>query len=809
MARRVLRQTLVLIGAAWILFLLGVVQPANGQRAADFYVAASGNDSWSGTLEAANAERTDGPFATLERARRAVQGLKKSRRNAPIVVMVRQGTYFLSEPFKLGAGDSGSPNAPIVYQAYPGEKPVISGGKPVTGWKTSGGRWTASLEDYKFFEALFVNDERRYRPRLPKEGYFHNAGPVVVDSQSEDCRVFVQKEGGYICFDRFRFRSGDLQGNYANINDVEVDDFEKWTMSKLRLKEVDTSAKVAYLTGPTYRDMNNGFIRGHRYLLENVKEALSQPGEWYLDRSSSPWQLIYLARPGESPDKDVVIVPQLPELVVGDRLSYVTFKGITFAHDNWVVPPEGHGSLQSEPHVPAALSFRGSNNIIFDGCTIAHTGGWGVEFVTGDGEPSHHNQVVNSVLWDLGTGGIRVGAYYQRDDTEDSVSHDNLFQNNLITAGGRVLPSGIGMGIWIGNSPGNTITHNEIYDIYGGGIGVCVPTPRGCPFPHDNTISYNHVYKQGQGLISDFAGIYVATYQTTGNKVLNNWVHDVTHAFGDEDGYNGIGIYLDNITSNVLVQNNLVYRASQSVIFNNRGANNTWTNNILAYGHQGVVQLGGMDVAMRRLRQQQGGRQGGGQQGGPFGGGPFGRNQGPFGGQRRQQRPGNRPEGGGPQGPQMQADPNQPALIFTHNIVLWDKGAIQRTPGYWVCRHPTSQEDVPCSERFQFDYNLYWNPEGKAPNFVTSDPEDPREARSHSLNDWRKLGEDVHSINEDPRLADPRYPADNFTLLSNSAAGKIGFGPCDPKQAGLSSPLPRPPAQPPAFPLEGMDPAEY
>ena len=33
------------------------------------YVSPSGNDSWSGRLSAPNSRKTDGPFATLERAR--------------------------------------------------------------------------------------------------------------------------------------------------------------------------------------------------------------------------------------------------------------------------------------------------------------------------------------------------------------------------------------------------------------------------------------------------------------------------------------------------------------------------------------------------------------------------------------------------------------------------------------------------------------------------------------------------------------------------------------------------------------------
>ncbi|MBK6282561.1 MAG: hypothetical protein IPF54_07745 [Draconibacterium sp.] len=37
---------------------------------ADFYVAANGNDGWSGNLDSPNFAKTDGPFATIERAQK-------------------------------------------------------------------------------------------------------------------------------------------------------------------------------------------------------------------------------------------------------------------------------------------------------------------------------------------------------------------------------------------------------------------------------------------------------------------------------------------------------------------------------------------------------------------------------------------------------------------------------------------------------------------------------------------------------------------------------------------------------------------
>ena len=46
---------------------------------ATFYVATNGNDGWSGKLLEPNALKTDGPFATLGRARDAVREWKASK----------------------------------------------------------------------------------------------------------------------------------------------------------------------------------------------------------------------------------------------------------------------------------------------------------------------------------------------------------------------------------------------------------------------------------------------------------------------------------------------------------------------------------------------------------------------------------------------------------------------------------------------------------------------------------------------------------------------------------------------------------
>ena len=58
-----------------------------------------------------------------------------------------------------------------------------------------------------------------------------------------------------------------------------------------------------------------------------MEDELTQPGQWFLDRSTTPWTLTYLANPGENPNTDTVIVPQLTQFLVASNLQYVTFQG--------------------------------------------------------------------------------------------------------------------------------------------------------------------------------------------------------------------------------------------------------------------------------------------------------------------------------------------------------------------------------------------------------------------------------------------------------------------------------------------------
>jgi hypothetical protein len=154
---------------------------------------------------------------------------------------------------------------------------------------------------------------------------------------------------------------------------------------------------------------------------------------------------------------------------------------------------------------------------------------------------------------------------------------------------------------------------------------------------------------------------------------------------------------------------------------------------------------------------------------------------------------------------------NRMTFSFTRNIVYWNQGTIQANPGKWNCMGD-------CPSRFLLDYNLYWNPSGQKPEFFTGEGgaggggggAGPRASlASVDMKGWQQMGEDNHSIFEDPMFVNPNYPADDFSLKPGSPASKIGFVPFDPRQAGRSNPVIKVPPVPPAFPLQLMDPKDF
>lgn len=136
------------------------------------YVAPNGNDVWSGTR--AEPAENDGPFASVTRARDAVRQWKAGKGGlpGPVTVRIRGGTYHLTETITFTPEDSGTQSCPISYEAFPNERPIFCGGRPITGWQPYQGRiLVARLPEAPTgswqFRSLFADGRRQIRARYP------------------------------------------------------------------------------------------------------------------------------------------------------------------------------------------------------------------------------------------------------------------------------------------------------------------------------------------------------------------------------------------------------------------------------------------------------------------------------------------------------------------------------------------------------------------------------------------------------------------------------------------------------------------
>lgn len=548
---------------------------------ADYYVATNGKDSNPGTK--------NNPFATIEAARDALRKDIVKGLDAPKVVLIREGEYFISRPIEFTTQDSGNKRYSITYAAYPGEEAVITGGKKITGWtKTSDGKWITTVQDVKdgkwFFRDLYKNGRRCTRSRHPNTGYFKAKDKVNM-------------------INTFEFYPGDLK-EWNNLNEIELVFLHDWSIARAKIEKVDTIKNHVKTAKDIALDtwwLGLGRLPDEPYFVENSIEFVDTPGEWFLDKKSG--QLTYFPHPKEDINDAEFIAPtEIQFLNVqgdGEKGKFVEnlhFEGLSFKYSGWLLPNENYLALQAcfcvkegkftdNPNItryspPCVIEFESAKNCSLKKLTVAHLGQSAIRMKNF----CRDNTVTECLVTDIAANGIMLGmASFEHMINEkpwsqadpEQAGGQNTVSNCIVEKCGQEFYGAVGL--WIGLSDHNVMRNNLVRDLPYTGISLGWSWSGAKTSCHSNRIEYNHVHDV-MIILSDGAGIYTLGRQD--NTVLRgNLVHDVV---GTKAHAPNNALRWDRGGSEMLIEHNFVYNIDDGIThFNPETRNNLFRNNII------------------------------------------------------------------------------------------------------------------------------------------------------------------------------------------------------------------------------------
>jgi GH141 insertion domain/Right handed beta helix region len=540
----------------------------------EIYISPNGNDNAKGIL--------DDPIASPHRA---AELAKEKAGEIPVTIYLSGGNYHLTKPLNLSIKDGGTAEAPVQWKAVPGEKPIISGGIPVSNWKKEdSGLWTAVFpSEYQgSFRSFYVNDRRAIRARFPENNYLR------ISKAGKDDKT------------NFFFRKNEIP-KVKDANELELVFIHDWSITRIGVKSIDWKNNHLFTvdsigaSSPSFFTITN-WEKHPRYYLENALEFCDTPGEWYCDFNERI--IYYRPLPNEKINETVGVIPISQKLltITGNKekhVRFINFEGITFEHTEWQYPSRGYCGIQAcmfdnrqgnnkgWDKVPAAIELDLAEKCGFYNCTIKHTGGSGVWIR----ENCLDCEISYSHIYDISGNGVNIGEGRDRlvngipwwQSNPEQVSKNNKVSNSLIEDCGKQFYGAVG--IWGGLVANTVIDHNEIRNLPYTGISIgwmWNPSPTPC---RENTINSNHIHHVMKQL-SDGGGIYCLGLQPN-SRITNNLIHDVSINAGRAESN---GMFLDEGIKDLLVENNIIYNIARSPLRFHKAFQNVVRNNVFVCG---------------------------------------------------------------------------------------------------------------------------------------------------------------------------------------------------------------------------------
>jgi hypothetical protein len=522
------------------------------------FVAPNGNDQWSGHLPTPNAAGTDGPFATLARARDAARQARGTShaRLMGATINLRAGTYRLEQPFSLEAQDSGSKIAPTVYRAYRNEEVRIVGGQEVRGWQPVTDtdvldRIDPAARGHVLQTDLHAQGITDYGHLTPR-GFSRPTTPAALELFFQDRPMTLARwpngdewatikgvpkgaEGGVFTYD------GDRPARWTKADDVWVHGY--WTFDW-----ADTYEKVAAIDLDRHEIATQpphgvyGYTPGRRYYALNLLEELDTPDEYYLNRKTG---ILYFWPPASlESGKTVVSLLEAPLITIKDA-SHIVLRGLTL-----------------EDTRGAGIEIMGCQDCLVADCTVRNIG---TDAINISGGARCGVQACD--IYETGDSGVHLSGGDRKTLAPGGHYVVNCHIHNQ-SRWDRTYRPAIGI-----DGVGNLASHNLIHDgphnaILMGG--------------NDHIIEYNDISRVCTQT-GDAGAIYMGRdLVQRGTIIRYNHLHDIGPTLkADQNGrYTEVmAVYLDDCYCGVTIQGNLFERAGRSIMVGG-GRDNSIENNI-------------------------------------------------------------------------------------------------------------------------------------------------------------------------------------------------------------------------------------
>ncbi len=553
------------------------------------------------------------PCASLGGALVRIRNARADHSGGEWRVELAEGDFFVDAPVVFTPADSGEPGAPIRIVGAGMGRTRIMGAKRLEGFAVrSDGIWSAPIPRDAdgvplWFESLFVNGRRAVRARHPNIGRFtpEDVAQTVITNSSNNVYAEARLTGRAEDVAAI----ADTQSNHWRYAQLVV--HHNWDTTRRIVLGFDPESREFLTQGKEWSGANP-WSKSSLYYVENVPAALDEPGEWLYDAPNG--RILYIPREGESVGDAEAMhpVPGLINLLLfegdtsgADSVHDVEIEGVSFLYCDSprrrgplaaaCLPVEvtgdidGLGPAQVDPGqavvwADAAVRLDGAERVVFRGCEVSRVGEYAMWFRNA----CRDNAVEGCLLSDLGAGGVRIGlnthggvAGEHVEALKPGETGRNRIHDCIIARGGRRHAAGVG--VWIGSSPFNSVTHCEISDFLYTGVSIGWTWGYGGSRAQRNTLAFCRIRNIGQKALGDMGGVY--TLGTSfGTCISNNVICNV-----DSYTYGGWGLYTDEGSEGVVMENNLVHDAKDGAFHQHYGRDNVVRNNIFAYSRQGQV----------------------------------------------------------------------------------------------------------------------------------------------------------------------------------------------------------------------------